>query len=70
MEVHGVTPADYDPRIPSLTMTAYQMMLEQGRLAFMQTRKGEVWRDGKGFLPLGKGDDWYAEDLRRRTTGY
>ena len=69
LEAHGMSPADYDPRIPPLTMTAYQMMLEQGRLAFMQTRKGEVWRDGKGYLPMSKGSDWYAEDLRRRTTG-
>ena len=69
IEAHGVVPPDYDPKIPTLTFTAYQMMLEQGRLAFMQTRKGEVWREGKGYLPLSTGEDWYAEDYRQRTAG-
>lgn len=55
---HGVMPEDYDPTLPPIVLTAYQMMLEQGRLAFMQTRPGEVWREGKGFCPLGLGEKW------------
>lgn len=55
----GVAPKDYDPNLPPITLTAYQMMLEQGRLAFMQTVRGEVWRKDKGFSPCGVGDKWY-----------
>lgn len=55
---HGEYPVDYDPNLMPIVLTGYQMMLEQGRLAFMQTRIGEVWREGKGFSPLGVGDKW------------
>lgn len=58
--IHGKPSPDYDPTLKPIRMTAYQMMLEQGRLAFMQTRKGEVWREGKGFVPRGKGSEWHA----------
>lgn len=41
----------------SLRLTAEQMLLEQGRLAFMQTRKGELWR-GHEHCPRGDSPEW------------
>lgn len=35
-------------------LTAYQRMLEQGRLAWIQDWKRQVWRDGKGHTPSGE----------------
>ncbi len=43
----------------SLLLTAEQMLLEQGRLAFMQTRKGELWR-GHEYCPRGDSEEWNA----------
>lgn len=59
LESFGEEPPVFDPNIPPLLLTGYQMMLEQGRLAFMQTRMGEVWRDGKGHCPTGLPEEWY-----------
>jgi len=38
-------------------MTAYQLMLEQGRLAWMQSYQGELWR-AKSFCPDGENLCW------------
>lgn len=62
----GSYPSDFDPSLPPITLTAYEMMLEQGRLAFMQTRPGEVWREGKGSVPLGVGEKWLEAYNERR----
>lgn len=59
---HGVPPADYAPHLPPIVLTAYQMFLEQARLAFMMTRKDEVWRADKGWLPGGNAEGWNEKD--------
>lgn len=41
-------------------LTPYQMMLEQGRLAHMQSYKGELWRD-KHYCPDGEDLIWKTE---------
>ena len=41
----------------SLALTPEQMLIEQGRLAWMQTRKGELWRD-EVYCPRGEEDVW------------
>jgi len=41
-------------------ITPYQLMLEQGRLAWMQTSVGELWRD-KHFCPSGVDEIWKKE---------
>uniref|UniRef100_A0AAU6W0B1 Exonuclease-like protein n=1 Tax=Pseudomonas phage Ulitu01 TaxID=3138550 RepID=A0AAU6W0B1_9CAUD len=41
----------------SMELTAYQRMLEQGRLAWMQTRKGEIWRASSN-CPSGVDQAW------------
>ena len=41
----------------SAMLTAYQRMLEQGRLAWMQTERGEIWRS-KHYCPTGVEDVW------------
>lgn len=41
----------------SMQMTAYQRMLEQGRLAWMQTDKGELWR-ANSSCPSGEDIAW------------
>lgn len=38
-------------------LTPYQLMLEQGRLAWMQTTAGEIWRS-KHYCPSGVDDIW------------
>ncbi|AWD90651.1 exonuclease-like protein [Pseudomonas phage Nerthus] len=38
-------------------LTAYQRMLEQGRLAWMQTFKGDIWR-ASSTLPKGSDPEW------------
>ena len=43
-----------------LELTPVQMMLEQGRLAWMQRFDGDVWR-GTKHCPLGTGDEWNEE---------
>ena len=40
-----------------LELSPYQMMLEQGRLAWMQTRPGEIWRS-HSKLPRGTDSRW------------
>lgn len=40
-------------------LTAYQMMLEQGRLAWMQREPGQVWRPA-AYLPHGESGEWNA----------
>jgi len=60
-QLHGKNPPRFDEFCNTrVTLTAYQRMLEQGRLAWIQDKKGEIWREGKGTCPLG--DDitaWY-----------
>ena len=41
----------------AMHLTAYQLMLEQGRLAYMQRKEGDVWRE-KSHLPLGDDPAW------------
>lgn len=43
----------------TMELTAYQRMLEQGRLAWMQTKKGEIWR-AKSHCPSGVDPLWNA----------
>lgn len=43
----------------SMELTAYQRMLEQGRLAWMQTKKGELWRS-QHHCPTGVDEQWNA----------
>lgn len=44
-DAHGVPPPDFDKwKGRWLKLTPYQLMVEQGRLAHMQTVKGELWR--------------------------
>lgn len=48
-ERYGVTPPDWDFwKGKGAYLTAYDRMLEQGRLAWMSTKRGEIWREGKG----------------------
>lgn len=52
-DIHGVEPPEYASfKGRGRLMTAYQMMLEQGRLAHMQRHKGDIWRH-KSDMPLG-----------------
>lgn len=54
MDVHGVNPPDHAEFIGAArVMTAYEMMLEQGRLAYMQTRPDEIWRADKSPIIWG-----------------
>ncbi len=54
-QLHGKNPPRYDEFFGrKANLTAYQRMLEQGRLAWIQDKKGEIWRDGKGHCPLGE----------------
>ena len=39
------------------TLTPFQLMIEQGRLAHMQTVPGELWR-AKNYCPSGESDIW------------
>lgn len=47
----------YNYRGGSQVLTAYQLMLEQGRLAYMQRVPGDVWR-AKSHTPHGEDDSW------------
>lgn len=44
-----------------MMLTPYQLMLESGRLAWMQSHEGELWR-ARDFCPLG-GDDAQVQTL-------
>ena len=59
---HGFDPVDFDPTMKPITLTAYHMMLEQARLAFMMTEEGEVWRADKGWIPGGDKENWIEKD--------
>lgn len=49
METTGKEPEDWDFwKGKGAFLTAYDLMLEQGRLAWMQTYEGEIWRETKG----------------------
>lgn len=49
MESKGRPPEDWDFwKGKGAFLNAYDLMLEQGRLAWMQTYEGEIWREGKG----------------------
>lgn len=41
----------------TMQLTAYQRMLEQGRLAWMQTKKGDLWR-ASSHCPMGSDTAW------------
>lgn len=57
LEKYGAIYVAKNYRGGRLELSAYQMMLEQGRLAWMQTEKGEVWRQ-EMYLPDGEEDTW------------
>lgn len=42
-------------------LTAYDMMLEQGRLAWMQQLPGQIWREGKGRIISGTDKEFWHE---------
>ena len=49
--LNGCNPPDWDFwEGKGAYLTAYDRMLEQGRLAWMQTYKGDIWRKGKGRI--------------------
>ncbi len=51
IEVHGTLPLDWVQwKNRGAWLTAYDRMLEQGRLAWMQTYQGDVWRKDKGRI--------------------
>lgn len=41
-------------------LTAMQLMIEQGRLAHMQTYPGELWRESKNLCPTGVDKVWQS----------
>lgn len=49
----------------STKLTAFQIMIEQGRLAHMQTCPGELWR-AKNFCPTGEDEVWSAGKNREQ----
>lgn len=51
IEVHGVEPPDWSFwKGKGAWLTAYDRMLEQGRLAWMMTFEGDIWRKDKGRI--------------------
>ena len=56
-KVYGESTLATNYRGGSLRLTPEQMLLEQGRLAHMQTRDGELWRDHE-YCPQGDSDEW------------
>lgn len=51
LEKYGKPPADWDFwKGRGAMLTAYDRMLEQGRLAWMMTFEGDIWRKGKGRI--------------------
>lgn len=51
LENHGTPPPDWSFwKGKGAWLTAYDRMLEQGRLAWMQTFEGDIWRKGKGDI--------------------
>lgn len=50
-ELNGTVPPDWDVwKGRGAWLTAYDRMLEQGRLAWMQTYQGDIWRKEKGRI--------------------
>lgn len=57
LKVYGERCLATNHRGGSLLLTAEQFMAEQGRLAFMQTRAGEIWNPSVE-LPRGDSEQW------------
>ncbi len=51
-----------------MELSPYQMMLEQGRLAWMQTRPGEIWRS-HSKLPRGNDSRWWQGGTATESEG-
>lgn len=56
-EVYGQSYLAVNYRGGSLRLSAEQLMVEQGRLAHMQTRRNEVWCESV-YVPSGESDEW------------
>lgn len=51
LDVHGTPPPDWELwKGRGAYLTAYERMLEQGRLAWMMTYRGDIWRKDKGDI--------------------
>lgn len=57
LKVYGPSSLAYNHRGGSLTLTHEQRLVEQGRLAWMRTKTGEVWRS-EVLLPQGDCPSW------------
>lgn len=59
MDDFGVPPPDYELwKGKKAFLTPYQLMVEQGRLAYMQKFKGDIWRANCKLPSGGCLDDW------------
>ncbi|ASP46300.1 exonuclease [Marinomonas phage CB5A] len=62
MSVKGVPPDDWDFwKGKGAYLTAYDRMLEQGRMAWMQTFKGEIWRSHKSRIIYGDDKEFWHD---------
>lgn len=64
-DIHGKEPADYQYFVGrSRFMKPYELMLEQGRLAHMQTFKGDIWRIDKSPVIYGDQQEFWSNDTK------